>query len=445
MKKEVSKSHTATSLLIILSLSIFALGYNISGYGWNGSPEFEFSNEAIHSVPPDWRAAFESAANTWNNAGAAFSFGNFRYNTLFNSWGEGSGDSKNGIYRDQWFPTSELGATRRFVTTNGNFLVETDIRINDHYDRWVTQCPSNSTDRDVETTALHELGHAIGLEHTQSNNSGAVMYEEYVGCRRSLTQDDIDGLIATYGTPCIGCDCYLNSIDALQSAPTAAIQVLSNYQSNSFETPGVNSEDIALRLRLLLNSNQSLAAEVNSFITNNHPFLAGQDDPIRPVITSAQITDATDLISMVADSSSSKEFKTYLSEVESSIQGTQGMNLEQALDHISSYLDKTSSSTSSVDALPDNNQDQAREGHLVAYPNPTSSTATLHYSLADPTHVQLTLFEATGRKLRSLTNRYMHEGVHSTQIDVSQLASGVYFARMRTDSRTEVAKVVVKR
>lgn len=55
----------------------------------------------------------------------------------------------------------------------------------------------NGTDIDVESVALHELGHSLGLRHSDVNNS--VMEATYEGERRDLTQDDIDGIRAIYG------------------------------------------------------------------------------------------------------------------------------------------------------------------------------------------------------------------------------------------------------
>ncbi|HMT54816.1 MAG TPA: matrixin family metalloprotease [Saprospiraceae bacterium] len=69
----------------------------------------------------------------------------------------------------------------------------------------------NGNDFDLETVALHELGHSLGLRHTPVNNS--VMEAVYEGVRRNLTQDDIDGMVSIYGVqtnPIIGADMLCN-------------------------------------------------------------------------------------------------------------------------------------------------------------------------------------------------------------------------------------------
>jgi len=53
---------------------------------------------------------------------------------------------------------------------------------------------------DVRTVLLHELGHVLGLGH--SDNSLAVMYASYQGPRHELHLDDICGIQELYGTPC---------------------------------------------------------------------------------------------------------------------------------------------------------------------------------------------------------------------------------------------------
>ena len=67
-----------------------------------------------------------------------------------------------------------------------------------HFDEdelWTDDNPPSGID--LESVALHEFGHTLGLAH--SNDTNAVMYAYYGGRRRDLRQDDIDGIQYIYG------------------------------------------------------------------------------------------------------------------------------------------------------------------------------------------------------------------------------------------------------
>ncbi len=68
----------------------------------------------------------------------------------------------------------------------------------------LTQRSSGSNPIDLQTVALHELGHALGLRH--SSVQGAVMHALYGGSRRRLTQDDVDGIQSIYGASSVNPD-----------------------------------------------------------------------------------------------------------------------------------------------------------------------------------------------------------------------------------------------
>lgn len=66
---------------------------------------------------------------------------------------------------------------------------------------WGTE--DDGTTYDLQTVALHELGHALGLEH--STDRTAVMYAYYPGERRALAADDVAGIESLYGATNVYC------------------------------------------------------------------------------------------------------------------------------------------------------------------------------------------------------------------------------------------------
>ncbi len=79
-----------------------------------------------------------------------------------------------------------------------------------HFDddeHWVN---SDIQDVDLLTVAAHEIGHTLGLAH--SNDPSALMYASYSGPHRSLAPDDISGVQSIYG---VG-----NSPDPAPQAPS---------------------------------------------------------------------------------------------------------------------------------------------------------------------------------------------------------------------------------
>lgn len=71
-----------------------------------------------------------------------------------------------------------------------------DVHFNTAY-TWVDNPNASSSQYDFYTVALHEIGHALGLGHSDVTTS--VMYSCYGGGRRTLHADDIAGMQTIYG------------------------------------------------------------------------------------------------------------------------------------------------------------------------------------------------------------------------------------------------------
>lgn len=70
---------------------------------------------------------------------------------------------------------------------------------------------------------------------------------------------------------------------------------------------------------------------------------------------------------------------------------------------------------------------------IIAYPNPTVSTATLAFSSAKE-RVVLTIFDLTGQRLRTIFDRELPKDKHIVPIDVSALAEATYIIHVKKES-----------
>ena len=69
-------------------------------------------------------------------------------------------------------------------------------------------------------------------------------------------------------------------------------------------------------------------------------------------------------------------------------------------------------------------------------PNPARDRAYVRYSLARAGHVDLALFDATGRRVRTLSRGAQPAGHHSVSVPTGGLSQGVYFCRMTVADAT---------
>ncbi len=64
------------------------------------------------------------------------------------------------------------------------------------------------------------------------------------------------------------------------------------------------------------------------------------------------------------------------------------------------------------------------------YPNPFNPTTTISYSLKDDGEVRIKIYDITGKLLQTIIEGNKSKGYNETQIDLSNIASGIYLYRL---------------
>ncbi len=77
------------------------------------------------------------------------------------------------------------------------------------------------------------------------------------------------------------------------------------------------------------------------------------------------------------------------------------------------------------------------------YPNPFNPTTTIQFELVKPAFTQLTVYDALGRKIRTLIEEQRPAGLNSVPFDASELASGVYLYRLEAGGLVQTRKMML--
>lgn len=82
---------------------------------------------------------------------------------------------------------------------------------------------------------------------------------------------------------------------------------------------------------------------------------------------------------------------------------------------------------------------------LSSYPNPFNACTTIEYVLPTEGHIQLLLYDAAGRLIRTLVDKMQTSGAHSFFLDGREMSSAVYFCQLRTSASTITRKILLLR
>jgi hypothetical protein len=77
------------------------------------------------------------------------------------------------------------------------------------------------------------------------------------------------------------------------------------------------------------------------------------------------------------------------------------------------------------------------------FPNPFNPSTEITFSLEQPEHAMLTVFNALGRKVETLVDQRLSAGVYKLSFDAQNLPAGVYFYQLQAGRFSEMKKMVL--
>lgn len=90
----------------------------------------------------------------------------------------------------------------------------------------------------------------------------------------------------------------------------------------------------------------------------------------------------------------------------------------------------------------DQSVEQNNTYNLMNYPNPFSKVTTIQFRLSKDSFIELDIWNHFGQKVETLFTGYKKYGQHKTLFNSSQLPSGIYFCRLRVDSKIITKKII---
>ncbi|MBU1430683.1 matrixin family metalloprotease [Myxococcota bacterium] len=138
--------------------------------------------------------------DVWNRLTCATIEWSYEGRTDNFGWGEGDGLNVVTWRESNWGDSSVALGITSLIWDSGGSLQDTDIKFNGEHHQWSAfREGDNTVGRiDIASVGAHEVGHALGLDHSEVAN--ATMWPTDLGgtMGRSLSADDIEGACTLY-------------------------------------------------------------------------------------------------------------------------------------------------------------------------------------------------------------------------------------------------------
>lgn len=127
--------------------------------------------------------------------------------------------------------------------------------------------------------------------------------------------------------------------------------------------------------------------------------------------------------------------------------GITGIDRLSAVGLLKSYVAQVKTAYNSLASIPtairDENQKPASFELHQNYPNPFNPATKIGFSLSNPGHVSLKIFDLLGREVATLADGEVSAGFHSVDFNASNLASGTYFYKLTSGEGSFVKKMMI--
>lgn len=78
------------------------------------------------------------------------------------------------------------------------------------------------------------------------------------------------------------------------------------------------------------------------------------------------------------------------------------------------------------------------------YPNPFSGETEIRFTLPEPAHVRMTLFNSAGDQVSTILDANAPAGLNTVRLDAGKLKAGIYYYQLKTGAVSQVKKIVVQ-
>ncbi|MGQ0830003.1 MAG: T9SS type A sorting domain-containing protein, partial [Bacteroidota bacterium] len=72
---------------------------------------------------------------------------------------------------------------------------------------------------------------------------------------------------------------------------------------------------------------------------------------------------------------------------------------------------------------------------LQNYPNPFKDRTTIKYRISENSHVDISIFDLTGKKVSTLINQTIQAGTYELPFNAENLSNGIYIASLSSNGR----------